>query len=48
MKNFKVIIKTDRKNCPFFYRPYCAGTRPSCQKNKKLCTEKDCPFKEKS
>jgi len=46
MKNFKVIIKTDRKNCPFKYRSYYA-TRVSCTANDKLCTEKNCPFKVK-
>jgi len=35
MKNFKVIIKTDREDCPYRYRPYCAEARPSCLKNKK-------------
>jgi hypothetical protein len=48
MKNFKVIIKTDREDCPYRYRPYCAEARPSCLKNKKKCTEKNCPFKEVS
>ena len=47
MKNFKVIIKTDREDCPYRYRPYCAEARPSCLKNKKKCTEKNCPFKER-
>lgn len=48
MKNFKVIIKTYRKNCPFKYMPYCAKTRSLCRANElKLCTEKNCPFKEK-
>jgi len=47
MKNFKVIIKTDQKNCPFKYRSYYA-TRVSCRANElKLCTEKNCPFKER-
>jgi len=47
MKNFKIIIKTDQKNCPFKYVPYSLRTRPSCTANYfELCTEKNCPFKE--
>jgi len=48
MKNFKVVIKTDRKNCPFKYNPYCDEPKKTCKVNNfKLCTEKNCPFKEK-
>ena len=47
MKNFKVIIKTDREDCPYRYIPYCAKTRSLCRANNlKLCTEKNRPLKE--
>ena len=48
MKNFKVILKTDQKNCPLKHRPYFGQKTAFCQWNKyKPCTEKNCPFKEK-
>ena len=48
MKNFKVIIKTDKKHCPFKYIPYHARKKPFCSENDyKQCTEKNCPFKER-
>jgi hypothetical protein len=45
MKNFKVIIKTDQKNCPLKHRPYFGQKTAFCQWNDfKPCTEKNCPF----
>ena len=48
MKNFKVTIKTDRKNCPLKYIPYYERKKTSCTVNDfKVRTEKkNCPFKE--
>ena len=48
MKNFKVMLSTNRKNCPLKYKPSCTRIRPLCTGNDlKPCTEKNCPFKEK-
>ncbi len=47
MKNFKVVIKTDRKNCPMrFFIGYKRITIKCKANDFKPCTEKNCPFKE--
>jgi len=55
MKNFKVIMKTDQENCPHRYVlpyhsrvMYCSATKPPDANNSILCTEKNCPFKERN
>ena len=51
MKNFKVVVKTDRKSCPYRYRLYLAPVSDTkctelldCKTGKFLpCNEKELP-----
>jgi hypothetical protein len=51
MKNFKVVMKTDRKNCPLRMSIYNRngfrrGSVCELTDYEKMCTEKNCPYKE--
>ena len=52
MKNFKVVMKTDRINCPLRMSIYNknrikCGSVCELTDYEKYCNERNCPFKEK-